>query len=265
MEVDLLDPPETTPAWLAKVVQANRLEDPLPLRALLSSSIYYPSSRLCGLPIKHYGRLQRLTKRITHKNLQRSFVYCDYDVSQNAFTQEVHQIGLRGFSLFGMRAVREQELWPVGYPTTQPTEKDGRIDLYARRRQQPFWATWAVFCRDGDGAGRSPTLLSLLFIGGEAVSVYERLYARLGVGFASTVLCLVQPGYGLGGGWSPLQQCGGFFHRAAEECLPGFILSGGYHKFYNSPVWGYEHLVEHIVRSRHRAAQLWCREEVQPL
>jgi len=112
-------PEKALPKWLADVDVGNQ-SSPFPLMDVLNDSLYYPSSRFDGSPIRHLSG-----------NIH-SFIYADYGVTSDELEEEVKTPGFLGYHKILSRSVTEKELTPNGWqpPPPTPTSQQGTPALY---------------------------------------------------------------------------------------------------------------------------------------
>jgi len=201
-------PEKALPKWLADVDVGNQ-SSPFPLMDVLNDSLYYPSSRFDGSPIRHLSG-----------NIH-SFIYADYGVTSDELEEEVKTPGFLGYHKILSRSVTEKELTPNGWqppplvsPNVSPkmvsrflSEPDGNphalnfsVRFNMRFRKKPF-ATWFVFQRDDlrnneHGAKR----FSLLYLCAEGVTTYQALYVSNNC--SALGIALIVDGSGFGGNWA---------------------------------------------------------------
>lgn len=168
------------PQWLRRVKGEPDGEQPFPLREILRDSLYYPASGLRGAPVQY------LAGNIL------SFVYVDHGLSRQEFRRELESVGFKGYGLVTLRAVSEEELAPLGWPSIQRDRGDGSPDAF-RDRTQPFFCDWAVLqrcagCTDDHG----PERFSFLFACVDGVAAFQALYVRNRT--APKAIAIIQPG-----------------------------------------------------------------------
>ena len=204
------------------------------LPSILNKSVYYPCCFLDAAPVKFLNRRYR------------SFVYVDYNVTRPRLMSELRTRGFRGYKCLLQRNVLRKEIVPKDWtPPIIPTPEDGRLHELFRNesRCRPFgnWSLWQA------ESGDTEDWFSFLFLGGEASACYQGLYLRNGI--APAVLCIIQPGSGLGGGWTQTEGEGAFFHRIIKSGpMPEFLMWGGMGRgrHYDEACWprDYPELVE---------------------
>ena len=188
-------PEKELPKWLADVDVGNQ-SSPFPLMDVLNDSLYYPSSRFDGSPIRHLSG-----------NIH-SFIYADYFVTSDELEEKVKTPGFLGYHKILSRSVTEKELTPNGWqppPLVNPkmvsrflSEHDGNPPMAFRKK--PF-ATWFVFQRDDlrnneHGAKR----FSLLYLCAEGVTTYQALYVSNNC--SALGIALIVDGSAFGGNWA---------------------------------------------------------------
>jgi len=123
------------PKWRSELTPDSMMTELFPLTAVLTDSLYYPSSAFDGDPIRHLAG-----------NLH-SFVYVDYGYDQKDLEEDVWVRGFLGYRLLGSRAVTQSELVPGGWNFYVLLEEiDGDTFSNLRHMRQPF-CRWYVFER----------------------------------------------------------------------------------------------------------------------
>lgn len=223
------------PAWLENISNARSLPLSIPLENVLRSSCFYPSSGLDSSPVL-------LANGCVH-----SFVYADYGTSRKDFEAE---ISFRGFSPYRQilhRDIERRELMPVEWTAQTPRRFDnpgfdGRQRLLDAQRHHTFWGHWSIWQRrEKHGEQVGPRLFSFLFLSGEAVELYEALYARNDL--VPKVMAIIQPGHVLGDNWTNFYDPNAplWATVASQPMLPEHLLVGGFsrHVAEQSPFEGY--------------------------
>ena len=223
------------------------------LRGVLTDSLYYPACGLNGTPVKYLGG-----------NVL-SFVYADYVITQEEFLDNLNgerdDCGFLGYQSILQREIFRRDIVPDSWVAPmRPCDPEGIERLCEReRRCQPF-GHWSVWSRNADRDGtHGPELFSFLYFGGEISALYQGLYCRLRI--APTILAIIQPGGGLGGGWEAIEDDGSFFKRVVASNpagMPQYLLYGGFGgpNFYTEPPWT-EYSGQRIVQLPERYAGLW--------
>lgn len=221
------------PRWLAR-------GPALPLNSILRDSAFYPGSWLDFDPIFQVG------SRFP------SFVYADYSVPKEAISDALRQ--LHGYQVMLMREVsmEELDLSPdinqefVGYVTSEVV---------------PPYAIWAILeARPDANLGEvGPTRFSLLFVGAEAVAVYQGLYIKNKR--APSVIALIQVGVEWTDFSDPAQAMAmAVLGNPAGQ--PEYLLGGGIGpaEYYLQPCWPiYSESVWSGTRSFDGSLHLWRR------
>jgi len=216
------------PEWLS----GRPLDRPLPVHAVLAGSVYYPGSGTDGDPIKHLG------------GYFWSFVYADYGYTPEA-VREALRAGAFGshLRLIGHRALTEAEL-----PLTRWNEETRGQFAYGRpvgnnappfyRRGRCPFAEWALL---EDPAGRPRRIFSLLFVGADGVTFFEKAYVERGL--APACICIIQAPPAMGGfNWTNFEDERGPLYQTVKTNpagLPRYLLygGGGDPNWYNKPCW----------------------------
>lgn len=192
-------PVTTPPRWLSEAAE-NGLPAVLPLRSLLEDSLFYPASGFDGNPVQLLGG-----------NVL-SFVYADCGFCENgsfyenflkALTGQGQTSKFLGYSMIAGRGVDRSEIvdmeWvpSVGFPPTHPCHE----------WESRAFAHWSVWKRDEyRDENHGPLLLSLLFLGWEALAAFKATYVDR---VAPKIIAIIQPG---GGGASLKADDGQFKH-----------------------------------------------------
>lgn len=221
-------------SWLAEL---NSLDN-IPVRDLLRGSAYYPA---CGFD----GRVVQYSSWLTD-----SFVYVDLRLDEQS-VQAALEVpnAFKGYRLWKLRAVATPELEGAKFREALTLSREVMANAHRRppRRIKEF-AMWAIYEKSSSGKpGAGPARFSLLFIGGEGVDMYRRLYYSNAV--APTLVAVIQPGYGFGGNWTDFTNPKQIFARTVMENphgIPAYLFSGGYvyrHDYahwkrrYRQPCW----------------------------
>ena len=190
----------------------------LPLDSLLDNSVYYPASG-------YDGDLIRLFNKILTEKRVNSFVYCDYESTEEKVISKAG-LHMRGYHVLAHRAVDVSEL--LG------PNADSRYLLpvgrcQKARRGDGFFCHWFIFERDCSFAeSHGPERFSLMYICAEGVSAYELLYSSRGI--APKCVAIIQPGEGFGGNWTDFHKVGAPLYQALKRNpggLPEMIVNGG--------------------------------------
>ena len=235
------------PAWLAMLLErgSGARTPAVVLTDLLRDSLFYPACGLNGTPVKYLG------------GFVRSFVYADYLVTEDELEADLRRSGCRGYDCMFDRKLSPSDLgledWSEVYPL-------GVRSFRGRGPRRAPFSHWTVWRRcEGLGDSHGPRGFSLLYMGAEAIATYRSLYAARGT--APRVLAIIQPGDGLGGGWTPLASDDSLLKRevaANRAGMPPFLLYGGFGgpQAYQAPCWS-EYAGQPVVRLPERYATLW--------
>ena len=190
----------------------------LPLDSLLDNSVYYPASGYDGDLIRLFNKI------LTEKGVN-SFVYCDYESTEEKVISKAG-LHMRGYHVLAHRAVDVSEL--LG------PNADSRYLLpvgrcQKARRGDGFFCHWFIFERDCSFAeSHGPERFSLMYICAEGVSAYELLFSSRGI--APKCVAIIQPGEGFGGNWTDFHKVGAPLYQALKRNpggLPEMIVNGG--------------------------------------
>ena len=190
----------------------------LPLDSLLDNSVYYPASGYDGDLIRLFNKI------LTEKGVN-SFVYCDYESTEEKVISKAG-LHMRGYHVLAHRAVDVSEL--LG------PNADSRYLLpvgrcQKARRGDGFFCHWFIFERDCSFAeSHGPERFSLMYICAEGVSAYELLFSSRGI--APKCVAIIQPGEGFGGNWTDFHKVEAPLYQALKRNpagLPEMIVNGG--------------------------------------
>ena len=168
----------------------------------LEGSLYYPA---CGDDFQALYRFSHLVRR---------FVYADWDVP----VSKVPALLAKHPRLELLRVVDN----PVVLPAAPETD---RRQARAQTGAASVTSRGFIVRRTVGGERRD---LELLFVCGEAFSVYRALYAARGV--APSILYTVNSGADEGGAWTRLEEADGLFDRfvVGHGVVPRLRIRGGY-------------------------------------
>ena len=94
---------------------------------VLNDSLYYPSSRFDGSPIRHLSG-----------NIH-SFIYADYGVTSDELEEEVKTPGFLGYHKILSRSVTEKVLTPNGWQLPPVSEREGIPHRFSGFLSVPDW------------------------------------------------------------------------------------------------------------------------------
>lgn len=202
-------------------------QEEIPFEDLLRDSVYYPACNLDGRPIRYCNTIWR-------KLGVNSFVYCDFDVSEDQFLKEMEHIC--GYKVLGHRALRQDEYIPEGWKLELVKDNDGEEgshcyywDTFLGNPGPGKFAHWVVYERVGyKGYEHGPKRFSLLYIGGEGLATFQQLYCHYRV--APKMICFIQC-WGFAGNWTNFTMAGAPFHLTLlkyKECSPEWLCIGHY-------------------------------------
>ena len=240
-----------TPNWLLEIAQEPNQFHKLPLKEILTDSLYYPACGLNGTPVKFLGG-----------NIV-SFIYADYLTKEFAFKRNLlgskPESGFKGFKCIMHRSVTTDEIVPAGWhPKMMPTDpRQVERLLRAQKNSKPFghWSIWQKEDPDADGA----ELFSFFYLAGEMNAIYQGLYHRLNI--VPKILAIIQPG-AIGGEWECVPNDKAFFHKVVKKHpsgMPPYLIYGGYGSgsFYKEPCWSEYKGEKKISMLPERQARLW--------
>lgn len=241
------------PAWLA-AIEPDKLPATLPLRELLSDSLYYPA---CGTD----GSMVAEASGYVH-----SFIYVDYGVTRGALLEALARDGFRGYRVLARRPVGQHEFGATSMRAPRDDLRELTPDVLREmeKRAASAYAEWVVFERaEGFGDDHGSARFSLLYLWADGVASYLGLYSSLSL--APKVLAIVQPGTGFGGNWTNLTDPAAIFRQnvvAFPTQLPADLVHGGIGRaeFYDAPIWpDYDQLRGRTKRGETYLAR-WCRQ-----
>ena len=196
----------------------------IPLKELLEDSVYYPACGTDGRPIKYCNTIWR-------KFGVNSFVYCDFDMSEERFLGQLKTV--LGYHVLAHRSLSRDEYIPEGW--TLELEGHNPKQYYdtflGAKREFPPFAHWAVFERDsGRNPMHGPERFSLIYVGGEGLATFQQFYCHHHI--APRMLCFIQC-WGFAGNWTDFTDPDAAFAttlRRHPECTPEYVCIGTYDK-----------------------------------
>lgn len=212
------------PAWLTE----GALDGPIPIQDLLSGSVFYPASGLDSDPMRHLG----------HHFW--SFLYADYGFTPESIQSVFGADQFAGYKLLGRRCVTEDEIPLARWNSESAGYLEGGNNREARERATPPFAEWAFLERDY-GPDKPRELMSFLFVGADAVTLFKKLYIETGA--TPDCIAIIQPGDGMGDqNWTNFKDPNAFLAQAMlmnSAGKPSFLLYGGNGRpeWYKDPVW----------------------------
>ena len=211
-------PEISIPKWLENLSTESIMDGRFPLREVLRSSLYYPSSGFDGDPVRY------LAGNIL------SFIYVDYGYGDEEFMDALSAHGFRGYDLLAVRFVTEEELTPRGWRPTPPNSADGDPPRASRRDQITPFCVWSVFQRHEDAwVGHGPFRFSLLYLCADGVAAFQALYTANSA--VPKGVAIIQPGYGFGGNYTDFANPEHIFARSVlgnPSGQPKLLLYGGF-------------------------------------
>lgn len=233
------------PKWLEALDNSS-----VPFESLLPNSLFYSASGLDGFPIKHFSRL------IT------SYVYTDYGIDVEWARRRVTKVqGLLGYRLYHVLQFGREQLFKTGFSydrlmTSTTAFKNEQSCSYGG-----LWVVWKR--RPGISADHGAEFISFVFVSGGSSITYLNLYWRFST--VPSVVAVIQPGASLSGSRENFFSNESLFARSVmtnPAGCPHLLLVGEDHRHGGDiPIWGFNHRVRRVVRSRHRAVSLWSRTE----
>lgn len=230
-----------TPPWIRAAKLGKRT---LPVRELLTNSVFYPACGLDGDPVQYLGG-----------NFH-SFIYVDYGVGRDRVVSELPRF--RGYELAAYRDVGRHEFTVEGWTPRLPSPEDGDPEAFADMRKPPF-AVWSIHQRRKFfyGPHHGPERFSLLYLGGEGVQAFQELYYAHKT--SPRVVAVIQTGHAFGLNWTNFEQEEGFFARTVLGNPHGaheYLLYGGSfdEAYYTKACW--PTYSEHVA-TLHSRLHLW--------
>lgn len=191
--------------WLDDITPESMQTMKVPMKDILTDSVYYPASGIDGRPVQYLGKITR------------SFVYVDQSISFQEQHEAFIKEGFKGYTLLGERKVQEKEITPkppVWHET--PSEKDGDPQKYRKdgwehifARPYALWTVWER-CEKHDYK-QGPQRFSLFILCGDGVASFDALYYYYQL--KPLALCIIAPGTGFGLNWTDFRQPRLILHR----------------------------------------------------
>jgi hypothetical protein len=143
---------------------------PIPLKALLESSAYYPGCGFDAFPIIVANTKWR------HLGID-SFIMCDFGVKVSEI-QHGRNMKIDGYHCVTSRVISPKEYIPKGwklnlFEVPAETYHDRRFPNDPRVRRS---AVWQIYQRYSDNEALGPEMISVLFVIGEGFATYHQLY-----------------------------------------------------------------------------------------
>lgn len=206
---------------LNKLTPEAILYEDIPLREVLENSVYYPACCTDGRPVKYCNTAWR------HLGIN-SFVYCDFDRSEEQVVRDIK--GFAGYHILADRSLRPEEYMPSCWNLSLSPKDGGRYyDTFLGNGGPAPFAHWAVLERDDYKSDlHGPERFSFLYIGGEGLATFQRLYCYNHI--APAMLCFIQC-WGFAGNWTDFTNPEySFAHtlRIHPECVPNWLCLGSY-------------------------------------
>jgi len=246
-------PIHKTPDWLLQY----KTGDPFPLQGVLSHSFYYPA---CGLD---FGPLKYFSAHV------QSFIYADHSIDPEEVESQLEKLEkVEGYRLVSFENPSEESLAPKGKYEDLSGIDPQEYYRYAATWKSPF-QRWAVLERE---AGKDETSgsarIGLLFVGGEGLAAFQRLYYSNQS--RPSFVALIQPGCGYSNNWSDfVDERLPFAQTVLKNPYgqPDYLVWGGYIEGYDAVVWSeYRERVYRIRpyyipmgRGPHGEAGIWRR------
>lgn len=204
-------------SWLDALTPETVARDAVPFQKLLDNSVYYPACGTDGRPVEYLHHLSR------------SYIYVDYNISQDDLKIAMQKRSFTGYKLLTERYVTQSEITPHGWhPHEHPTAKDGN----PRKPMENGWidrhpyALWTIWQRkEGYDEKHGPLRFSLLHLCADGVAAFDALYYTWNT--KPLVFCIIQPGTGYGLNWTDFRKPGHIMHRLISNNpagMPKYML-----------------------------------------
>lgn len=207
---------------LNNLTQEDILRRRIPMKEFLEDSVYYPACYTDGRPIKYCNTIWR-------KLGVNSFVYCDFNISEENVLQQLKTV--RGYHVLAHRSLSRDEYIPDGWSLELGgvNHRQYYDTFLGSERGFPPFAHWAVFERDSDRSPmHGPERFSLIYVGGEGLATFQQLYCHYHI--APKMLCFIQC-WGFAGNWTDFTNPNAAFAstlRRHPECIPDYVCIGSH-------------------------------------
>ena len=207
---------ENVPDWLVNHRKGEKINIS---DVLQTRMVYYPGAGSDGQPVHTF----------VQSHAAHLFIYVDYRLSKDNIQQELEQNGFRGYSVFDIIDLAEQDITPHRwtqhvYPTREQIE---RMEHFAKVKPsgdvKPF-AFLCIFERNPDyGEDHGPSRFAIVFVGGDGIATYDAVFCNKN---APAPFALILQDHGFGGNWNCFGR-GGMMEEAAKRSgvYPRFILA----------------------------------------
>jgi hypothetical protein len=222
-------------------------DTPLPLKALLKNSAYYPGCGFDTFPI--------MVANIKWKHLGiNSFIMCDFGVKTSEIQHSKNMV-IYGYERVASRVISPKEYKPKGWKLNlfdTPVEKysDRQFPNAPRVRSS---AVWQIYQRCSDNEALGPEFLSVLFVIGEGFATYHQLYYYNNI--APKLLFFVQY-YDMIGPAPNWEGRDALFYRMIQtnlQCAPEWVACGCHNQIdYCTRIWNVDELGVKIIREYER-------------
>lgn len=210
------------PYFLSQFSEQEFYEAPLPLKALLENSAYYPGCYFDTFPI------MVANTKWGHLGIN-SFIMCDFGVKVSEI-QEYGNMAIDGYQCIVSRVISPKEYIPKGWKLdlfATPVEKyhDRQFPTESRARRS---AVWQIYNKCSNNEALGPEMISVLFIIGEGFATYHQLYYHNNI--APKLLFFLQY-YDMCGPMPNWEGRDSLFYRMIKtnlQCAPEWV-AGGFH------------------------------------
>lgn len=197
---------------------------PVPVKGLLSNSVYYPCCYDDGAPVKFFN------ERFAEYGIQ-SYVYVDYGMKAEDLA--TRQDGFLHYHIFATRELKKSDLilhkWnPEKYRQYLSAQEIADMqDIFEIHSINPSnaFGRWIVYERDADADAKvGPEKFSLLYIAADGAATYAALYLENKI--APKALAIIQPGGSFGGNYTSFFDPDGVFLRIVNSgsAIPEYVL-----------------------------------------
>ncbi len=231
------------PNSLYQFLHEEFYDAPIPLKALLENSAYYPGCSFDTFPI------MVTNTKWGHLGIN-SFVMCDFGVK----ISEIHRhrnIVIDGYECVASRVVSPKEYIPKGWKLDlfgTPIEKysDRRFSGGPRVRRS---AVWQIYQRCSNNEAIGPAIISVLFVIGEGFATYHQLYYHNNI--SPKLLFFIQY-HDMCGTIPNWEGRDALFYRMIQnnlQCRPEWVSTGSHgHIAYCANIWDVEKYGVRIIR-----------------
>jgi hypothetical protein len=195
------------PIWLSTLESL----DVIPVKDLLSDSVYYPASYFDWQPIQAFA------------GFSYSFIYVDPAIKESDIPE------IDGYEKIYSRKVRSGEVSFNSYSALNATETDGSLRTLNNKFISPFsdkenyLGIWSIYEKTSGSNWGNPDRISVLLIPAEGIDTYQALYYS-----NNTKPALIFMVASVWGNWTEFEKIDGFFNRVVlsnPAGHPDFLVS----------------------------------------